>query len=843
MVKKKILSQQPSLIKKDIPQMPEGYYSSGPNPNLKAFVEQYATLYDPETDTYNIPPFDKPITTTKATAIYNMHTYWSKKPHDAIMQYIEHYTQSGDLVLDPFCGSGSTALAALMTGRKVIAIDLSPAATFITKNYCTPMDTDELQKAFEELQETVRPEMEWLYETRCDRCDGRALTAYTVYSHMYRCPRCLEKVPLFDCPEVKNLSKSGKTRKMRICPQCLARGVKEEISTRTERFGAVPVLVSYMCHEGCKPKRGQRQHNDPDPKKREFFEKFDLGKIQEIEEREIPYWYPPHRMMNVEDDEVPWGDKWRAGTSNFRTVAELFTKRNLWALALLKNKCENNPFKDVFLFSFTGSLFTVSKMATHREGGGGYLTGTYYLPSMFKERMVFDTYRRIYKSIFNGYQNYFLMNENLIISTDTATSLEDIKDNSIDAIFTDPPYADKVQYGELNFIWETWLDFDTDWHDKEIILNETRGMSLEDWAKMMRVAMRECYRVLKPGRWISLCYHDTSEGTWQLVQDIMAEVGFISEKMESAIYIDTGGTTYNQKLSGKVTKRDLVINFRKPRPGELASQLMLDLNEAPTTFREKAQKILSDALQALPGQTADRLYDHLVSFMVRRGEFERHNFDALLRDVAEESEGGGRWYLKETAFLPDEAEACKEEAAASKLEEFMDEYLKADPELAGVHYSDLFETYLPITDKPRRNLIDWLPEFFFKMSEGTWLPPMDETEREQKTALRQSGALRRVRRFTNAIKNSVPPAERDRPESPASLAEWIRQCRRAGLYEEGRLLYEKGGMSFASLSEQALLEVEEDYQICLKRASKNIPSKKSGRKDKRQAALFEDENP
>jgi methylase of polypeptide subunit release factors len=91
-----------------------------------------------------------------------MHSYWSKKPHDAIRQYIRHYTQPGDLVLDPFCGSGGTALAALMEGRKAIAIDRSPAATFITKNYCTPVDVGELKAAFEELKRKVKPEIDWL---------------------------------------------------------------------------------------------------------------------------------------------------------------------------------------------------------------------------------------------------------------------------------------------------------------------------------------------------------------------------------------------------------------------------------------------------------------------------------------------------------------------------------------------------------------------------------------------------------------------------------------------------------------------------------------------------------
>ena len=99
--------KQISMFESKVPQMPEGYYSGDkPNPNLRAFVERHVleNPYDPENDDYDVPAFDKPIETTKATAIYNMHTYWSKKPHDAIRQYIRHYTKPGDLVLDPFCG-------------------------------------------------------------------------------------------------------------------------------------------------------------------------------------------------------------------------------------------------------------------------------------------------------------------------------------------------------------------------------------------------------------------------------------------------------------------------------------------------------------------------------------------------------------------------------------------------------------------------------------------------------------------------------------------------------------------------------------------------------------------
>ncbi len=815
---KSSVNQLPLKPKKKIPQMPEGYYSSGPNPNLRAFVEQHATPYDPATDAYAVLPFDRSISIdSRKSASMDLHIYWSKKPHDAIREYIRHYTQPGDLVLDPFCGSGGTALAALMEGRKAIAIDLSPAATFITKNYCTPVDVDELQKAFEELQAKVQPEMDWLYATRCDRCEGRATTAYTVYSQVFRCERCLSEVPLFDCPEVEISDPKGKAKIIHACPVCQAQGVIEEISTRkNEKQGAIPVLVSYLCEEGCKPQRAERRHNDPDLKKREYFQKYDLGKIKEIEQKPIPHWVPPHRMMNVESDTESWGDKWRAGTSNFRTVADLFTKRNLWALAAIRAQAVEGTYSDFMMFTMNTAVLTVSKMCRH--DWPSVMAGTYYIPQINRELNVWENFAGRFPRKLEGISEIAaeLHMSSLAISTQSAIDLHVIRSELVEYVFTDPPYSGTVQYGELNFVWEAWLGFDTHWHDQEIIVNQTRGKTDDDWANAMRQAMAECFRVLKPGRWLSLCYHDTSEGTWQLVQDIMAEVGFIPEKADNALFIETEQKSYNQLTADKVTKRDLVINFRKPRPEEVAPGLTITGEEDTTTFSEKAGAILREALTAHPGSTGDRLYDEVVSRMVRKGTFERHNFESLLRGVAEQG-ANGRWYLLDSADQADAAEASREARAMGILETFARKWQKDHPEAEGVHYSDLFERYLPIAknEKPRRTLIDLLPEYFIK-GEGGWrLPEGDEAEKLR--ALRESGALRRIRRFANALIEGVAPAGRDHPANAATAGEWIRQCRRAGLYAQGRAIYEKGGISFSGLPEETQLEIEEDYQICLRR--------------------------
>ena len=160
--------------------MPEAYYSGDqPNPCLRRFVEEHATPYDPKADAYKVCGFSQAITTTKATAIYNMHSYHlGKKPHDAIRQYIRHYHKPGDLVLDPFSGSGGTAIAALIEGRKAVAIDRSPAATFLTRNYCAAIDPAEFSKACDAIVKKAQTELDWLYETRCDRCGGNARTEF-----------------------------------------------------------------------------------------------------------------------------------------------------------------------------------------------------------------------------------------------------------------------------------------------------------------------------------------------------------------------------------------------------------------------------------------------------------------------------------------------------------------------------------------------------------------------------------------------------------------------------------------------------------------------------------------
>ena len=101
-----------------------------------------------------------------------------------------------------------------------------------------------------------------------------------------------------------------------------------------------------------------------------------------------------------------------------------------------------------------------------------------------------------------------------------------IDQSSVDFVFIDPAYVDKVQYGELNFVWESWLGFDGSWLKDEIVVNPFRDKTIDDWDRDMRAVLAKLYLALKPGRWMSLCYHDTDPSTWTRLQNMLLDTGF-----------------------------------------------------------------------------------------------------------------------------------------------------------------------------------------------------------------------------------------------------------------------------------------------------------------------------
>ena len=179
------------------------YYTACPNPWIADFIAEWETA-KPEKPAdwhYHREPFAADVSEGKNDPIYNAHSYHTKVPHKAIMRYILHYTQPGDIVFDGFCGTGMTGVAAQMCGnreavmslgyqvkpdgtilqeetgedgkkvwrpfsklgvRRAVLNDLSPAATFIAYNYNTPVDVAAFEKEAKRILKEVEKECGWM---------------------------------------------------------------------------------------------------------------------------------------------------------------------------------------------------------------------------------------------------------------------------------------------------------------------------------------------------------------------------------------------------------------------------------------------------------------------------------------------------------------------------------------------------------------------------------------------------------------------------------------------------------------------------------------------------------
>jgi hypothetical protein len=195
------------------------YYTSCPNPWIGDFIKAYGTPYDPKMP-YHREPFAADVSEGKNHPIYNAHSYHTKVPHRAIMRYILHYTEPGDVIFDGFAGTGMAGVAAQLCGdrtevqalgyrvrddgtvldeegkafsklgaRRAILNDLSPAATFIAYNYNTPVEVDTFEREAKGILNEVERELGWMYETKHTDGSKRRID-FTVWSEVFTCPEC-----------------------------------------------------------------------------------------------------------------------------------------------------------------------------------------------------------------------------------------------------------------------------------------------------------------------------------------------------------------------------------------------------------------------------------------------------------------------------------------------------------------------------------------------------------------------------------------------------------------------------------------------------------------------------
>ena len=765
------------------------------NSDLAEFIAKHVKPYDPATDTYRRPPFARPVKAGKNSPIYNAHSYHTKVPPEGIVPYIKHYTDPGDLILDPFCGSGMTGVAALMTGRRAILNDLSPAAVHIAYNYCTPVDVKVLKREFERIKATVKEEFDWLYGTACDRCGESATILSTVWTDVFECGRCHAELVFWDLAVNPESGEVGNELK---CPSCGKVWRKAEL----DRHSPKPIVTEYECPR-CKPKRQRREITDSE-----------LAKLAEIDRMETPYWYPTYPF----DPESEQYIRDNLKSHGIRTAADFFTKRNLLALSRLWHEIQtaDDSIKSHLRFWFTSFVGLASRMYRYRKSGGGGQQGRLTISSASKELNVLQVATRKLSDVQRHFSHFHPADAACTARIGSATNRNDCPDSTIDYVFTDPPFGQNLYYSDLNFIWESWLGKHTDVTDEAVVHREQKvnAKSVEDYHVLMAQSFQEMYRVLKPGRWTSVVFHNSDDRIWQAILDAAEAAGFELAEINAfdKVQLSFKGVR-GQKGLERVTNKDIVLNLLKPHPGRAPAP------NGHTHLVEAEQRVVetvADFLEENPPpnqRTLQYLWNHVLYDLLRNGSVEVSMADVETM-LAYHSQTfklvDGRYYLRGEAVLGGNVFDLSSDAGAIA---WLTAVLSGEPQTIG----ELIPKWQQETARlggvdPGR--LDRLLEQNFWQDErtGRWHVPT-AVEREKMSAradLSAQAHLRVVRRFLDG--------ELDRQPSDRELCAWIRFCYNREFHAEAAALFPH--ISETRLEPKEYREMKRIVAVCRMRAQK-----------------------
>ncbi|SES75647.1 DNA methyltransferase [Anaerobranca gottschalkii] len=614
------------------------YYTACPNPFIEDFIKEHGKPYDEGTDDYHREPFAADVSEGKNDPIYNAHSYHTKVPHKAIMRYILHYTEPGDIVFDGFCGTGMTGVAAQMCGnpdpefkakiekempyvkwgaRKAILNDLSPAATFIAYNYNSPVDVVEFQREANCILEECEKELGWMYETR-HVIEGKiqrdiygnpvmGRINYTVWSDVFICPTCSNEIVFWDAAVDKE---NGKVNDKFYCPHCRSQLTKRSCTRAQETHfdtglnqlvtmaKQVPVLINYSVGK-------KRFEKEPD--------EYDIELIEKINNMEIPYWYPTDRMCEGRESR-------RNDQNGITHVHQFYTRRNNAFMAILYSKISRSKNRLPLLFAFTASIQRATKTNRFRFGGTGNLSGTLYIPSLQYERSANALFVSKFNDIMN--QKQMLIDKNCFVNTASLSNIINLQENSIDYIFTDPPFGSNLNYSELSFIWEAWLRVFTN-QKPEAIINAVQGKGLLEYQSLMTQCFSECYRILKPGRWMTVEFHNSQNSVWNAIQESLMRGGFIIADVRT---LDKKQGSFKQVTTTSAVKQDLVISAYKPKES-FKREFISHAGSEETAWSFVRQHlenlpvvvVKNGKIELIAERQAFLLYDRMVAYHIMNG--------------------------------------------------------------------------------------------------------------------------------------------------------------------------------------------------------------------------------
>ena len=519
--------------------------------------------------------YSNPLPANRKGTLYNAFPYPTKISPEAIAIFIACHTNVGDTVLDPFSGSGTTGLAVklcdqptddmLETAKKMninpiwgkrnaTLYEISSLGAFVGQVMCNPPSHELFEKEADKFIKEMETELKELYEIT--DADGKKGTLrYTIWSEILICPSCKTEVSYWD--------NSVKHDPLEItqefcCPKCNRKDIVSNIERSIENIQD-PVLNKEVVRKKRVPvwyygRTGKKTWNRKVSRldrqsENEKIERFDTGQI-------------PKRAVN-------WGILYRKGYHKGIThLHHFYSDKNLIVFSKLWEKTKVYPANlknalRLLLLSYNASHSTLMSRVVAKKNNKDFVitgaqSGVLYISNLPVEKNILEGVKRKIKTFTASFELTENSGSSVSVVNASSTKLK-IADNSIDYVFTDPPFGDYIPYSEINQINEAFLGPLTE-AKNEVIVNKAQNKGIKEYASLMNEVFTEVHRTLKDTGSFSLVFHSAKSEIWRALVGAFQNAGF---KVSHSSILDKVQGSFKQVTSNVKVQGDPLLLLNK----------------------------------------------------------------------------------------------------------------------------------------------------------------------------------------------------------------------------------------------------------------------------------------
>ena len=583
--------------------------------------------------------YHRPLQSKRSGPFYNAFSYPTKIDPEAAAVFIVAHTQPGELVLDPFAGSGSAGVAVRLCDcppprmislakeagvtpvwgpRRAVLYELSPLGALLARVMSNPPPPSDFAQAAHRLLSDAAKEFAWAYSAYGP--DGEpGHIRYAIWSEVLETPCCGCHVTLWD---VAVSLDPAVVEKVFECPKCRTQletaACKRVVSASVDSVTGEAIVRRDRRLVRIYGESASGKWSRPPTAA-------DLALVERIQKTPIDAYVPT--------EPIYWGDLHRSGYhTGISRFHHLYTERNLRALATLWSGIgqQDSALTDalqLLVLSYNASHSTLMTRVVPKKRQKdlvvtGAQSGVMYISGLPVEKNIFEGVRRKIETFSQAFALTRESRSRVTVINGTSTRL-DLSDNTVDYVFTDPPFGDFIPYAEVNQVNEAWMGRLTD-RKEEAIISPSQRKGVNDYAELIATVFSELARVLSPAGAATVVFHASKPAVWHALGEAFRHSGF---SVDRTSVLDKTQVSFKQVVHQGGTRGDAIFLLRANQPDTIPSMKrteplrhVIDLlemaandNLAELDPRRLYSRYVSHCLQmSVPVEvTAPEFYSHL----------------------------------------------------------------------------------------------------------------------------------------------------------------------------------------------------------------------------------------